>query len=252
MINEHIPYPTQEERDRSIAHIIAEGTPQPRRLTTELPDLFRAVGLHGLFFGIWDCAFLALLASVVIWLGCLTVVTQEGAGISLALFITAPAFWAAMHWLSLWKEWMGGTYELLMTMRCTIRQLTVLRMLVFGAVAVVLSTAVSSAVRLLIEGSPPMLRLCSLSFASLFLYAALCLLIEWRLPPRWGYFTAPVIWAALGASLLATGTRATAFFNAVPLAAVFLVAIGSLIVYIQLLKQTYFIPREGAISHAVS
>lgn len=252
MTNGHIPYPTPEERNRSIAHIIAEATPQPRRLTTELPNLFRTVGLRGLIFGIWDCAFLALLASSVIWLGCFAVASQEGVGASLALFVTAPAFWAAMHWLSLWKEWMGGTYELLMTMRCTIHQLTVLRMLVFGAVAVVLSTAVSGAVRMLIVGGPSMIRLCSLSFASLFLYASLCLFIEWWLPPHWGYFTAPVIWAALGVFLLALGARAGAFFDAVPLAAVVLVATGSLIAYIQLLRQTYFIPRKGAISHAVN
>ena len=252
MTNEHIPYPTPEERDRSIAHIIAEGTPQPRRLATEMPNLFRTVGLRGLIFGIWDCAFLAFLASAVIWMGCFAVASQEGVGVSLALFVTAPAFWAAMHWLSLWKEWMGGTYELLMTMRCTIRQLTVLRMLVFGAVAVVLSTAVSGAVRMLIVGSPSMIRLCSLSFASLFLYAALCLLVEWRFPPRWGHLIAPALWIVLGVSLLSLGARAAAFFDAVPLAAVTLVAAGSFVVYIQLLRQIYFIPREGAISHAVS
>lgn len=252
MNDERTPYPTQEERERSIAYIVAAGMPQPRRLMTELPNLFHTVGLRGLFFGVWDCAFLALLASVVIWLGYLAVAGQERVVISLTLFVTAPIFWAALHWLSLWKERTGGTYELLMTMRCTIRQLTVLRMLVFGAVAVVLSVAVSAVVRMLIVGSPSMIRLCSLSFASLFLYAALCLLVEWRFPPRWGHLIAPALWIVLGVSLLSLGARAAAFFDAVPLAAVTLVAAGSFVVYIQLLRQIYFIPREGAISHAVS
>lgn len=252
MTDERIPYLKPEARDRSIAYIIEISTPQPKRLITELPSLFHTVGLHGLFFDTWDCAFLALLASVVIWLGCFSAASREGMGVSLVLFVTAPAFWALFHWLSVWKEWLGGTYELLMTMRYTIYQLTMLRMLAFGAAAVVLSTAVSGAVRMLIVRSPSMIRLCSLSFASLFLYAALCLLIEWRFPPRWGCFTAPVIWGALGAALLALGARVTAFFNTVPLAAVSLVALGSLIIFIQLLKQTYFRPREGAVSHAIS
>lgn len=250
-MNESIPYPDGAERERRIAAILDAGVPAPRRLYSALPALLRAVGFRNLFFGIWDCAFLAVLAAALVWAGCLGAALDSGAGLCLALFVSAPALWAALHWLCIWKERMTGAYELLMTARCTVRQLGVLRMLVSGAAAVAACGAVSGAVRLLAADSPPLLRLLSISCAGLFLYAALDAAGQWYLPASWGWFAPPAVWAAQALGLLAAGKRAAVFFDAVPTAALALAAAGGLGLFMQLSKMTYFNNKEGAVCHAV-
>ena len=56
-----IPYPEPEEREEQIRQILDLAAPAPWRLSTALPELFRALGMRGLFFGVWDLSLIHIL-----------------------------------------------------------------------------------------------------------------------------------------------------------------------------------------------
>ena len=248
---EYIPYPSPAERDGRIAAIIEQALPAPRRLWTAVPALWRSMGFRGLFFGVWDCTFLALLTGAAAWCSAALLAVQQEHGAYTALFITSPVLWAALHGLTMWKERMSGVWELFMTARVTLRQLSALRMLRFGGVCVAASVAASGVVRLVTRGEMSMLRLCGVSFAALFLFAAGSLLAEEYLRPPLGYPAVPVTWAVLGAVLIKLGPRAEVFLAGLPAAVTCCIAAAAAGVYLALIKRRCFTGKEAA-AHAVS
>lgn len=227
------------------------GPPAPQRLWTAVPALWKSLGLRELLFGVWDCAFLAVLAAALVWSGAAMLVRQQEYLVYTVLFVISPVLWAVLHGLIMWKERMSGVWELFMTARVTLRQLSALRMLLFGAVSVVASVALCGMVRLLTGGELSLLRLCGVSFASLFLFAAASLLAEEFIRPPLGCLAVPAAWLALGAALLWLGPKAERFFAGLPEAVLCLIAVIAAGIYLALLKRRCFIGKEGVAAYAV-
>ena len=225
------PSRVDETIDLFTAAMPDAGPPAPQRLWTAVPALWKSLGLRGLLFGVWDCAFLAVLAAALVWSSAAMLVRQQGHYVCTALFVTAPALWAALHGLTTWKERMTGVWELFMTARVTLRQLSALRMLLFGAVSVAMSVALSCAARLLAGEEVSLLRLCGVSFASLFLFAAASLLAEEFIRPPLGCLAVPAVW--------------------LPEAVLCLIAVIAAGIYLALLKRRCFIGKEGVAAYAV-
>ena len=131
----HIPYPAGDDKEKSIKLIVASGMPEQQRLSAALPKIYRYIGFRGLFFGVGECVFLTVVASILLWLSLLSTI-NDNTTFLYAIFMASPFMYAALHLLTTWKEIMSGTYEYMMSCRCSLRQLTVLRMLVFGGVCV--------------------------------------------------------------------------------------------------------------------
>ena len=248
-----VELPTPAEKERSINAILAAALPAPRRLRSDLPALLRSLGLRGLFFGVEDCAFLALLLSAALWglLRALTLDIAPDALMELAplFFFASPFLYGALHLLTVWKELLAGMYEQKSVCRYSLRQLTALRMLVFGAGNVLLLVPLSVAVSVLSGAAFSPLRLLGIAFAALFLYAALSLAADNALRPPLAMALPPVLWCVAGVALLLFGPAAIAALNALPTALFWLLAAGGAGVYFPLLRHYCFTPKEGALAH---
>lgn len=208
-MNDHhtIPLPSATEKNLSIQLILTHGLPPPQRLSAALPALCRTLGLRGLFCGVSDCILLALATTALLWCGLLTALISSLDGLYILLFGLSPLLYGLLHLLSMWKEILLGTYEQLMTCRCSLRQLTVLRMLLFGALSLVLSVAVIIGIWLIFAQELSILRMLSLSFSGLFLFAALQLIAEWRWSAPWVSLIVPICWSGGILLLLSTVCR---------------------------------------------
>jgi hypothetical protein len=137
-----------------------------------------------------------------------------------------------------------------MACRYSLKQMTALRMLVFGSISVVLSIFVSTGVWLLISREVSILGMMSISFSALFLFAAIQLLIEWKWKAPVAYFFTPIIWAVMSILLLAAGEPAEHF-----LLKILLLFSGWLQARCRLLwrdiKTILLWVQEGALVHAV-
>lgn len=244
--------PDQAEKNRSIARILERGMPEPRRLSVALGKRWNAVGVRGLFFGLGDCIFLALLACGLLWLCLFAAFGNHSSPSYVVTFFASPFLYAALHLLTTWKEIMSGTYELMMTCQYNLRQVTALRMLVFGGISVVVTVMASVGVAALLTDGISILRLLGVSFSALFLFAALSLFVERRgSAPGIGLVT-PLLWVSLFLALLLLGDRGERLLFQVPTAVFWGVSAVSLVFYIRALEHLYFESKEGAISHAVS
>ncbi len=244
-----VEFPSDEEREASIRRIVAAGLPVPRTLRQAVPELIRTVGIRNLFFGVEDCVFLAALLTVLVSAGVVFCVASQPEMLTVLLFIVSPLFYMALHLLTIWKEVMARTYELLMTCRCSLKQLTTVRMLIFGGMSLCCSTALGGGLSCLWPDGPRLLRLFSISFAALFLFAGLSLLAERRWPAPLSGLLVPAVWMALGLSLLLLGERARQLLDGISTMAFLLAGCGGALLYFSALKRYYFTPGEGALTY---
>ena len=137
---ERPPLPTEGEKSRLIAAAVEAALPPRASAPARLSRTLHALGLPMLFFGMADCLFLAVAAT----LACLApvgyVAAHEGQ-LAPLLFLFSPFLYAALTLLSLWKERMDGTWEWRRSCRLPFRAVAALRMLVFGAASAAASVA---------------------------------------------------------------------------------------------------------------
>ncbi len=220
---ERPPLPTEGEKSRLIAAAVEAALPPRASAPARLSRTLHALGLPMLFFGMADCLFLAVAAT----LACLApvgyVAAHEGQ-LAPLLFLFSPFLYAALTLLSLWKERMDGTWEWRRSCRLPFRAVAALRMLVFGAA----SAAASVAANLWLWGvqgqEAPLAGMLGVSFSSLFFYAALSLACQ-RARRLGALFAAPAAWCALGAALAAWEGADAVVLNA-PIA-VFVLVVGA-------------------------
>lgn len=246
-----IPFPTEEEKNKSIAFIIEQGFHHPCHLREAIPILWREVGIQGLFFGVGDCVFLSFLSAMLLWIGIFASARQDLTTFYLFDFLLSPFLYAVLHLLTVWKDIMVGTYEQFMTFRISLRQMTILRMFVFGGISVMLSVGISWISWLLFIRTASLLRILSLSFAALFLFAWMELLIEWKWRAPISYFIVPIIWIGLGIFLLSFGKYVQKILLAIPVVVFFALALAFAICYFFTLEKYYFDFKEGGLHHAV-
>lgn len=248
---EKMVLPTEEEKNTSIRIILANGMPEPQRLSYGFSQIWHSIGFRGLFFGVEDSAFLGILLSVLVWACILTSFKYDQSILCVLLFMVSPFVYALLHLLTVWKEIMVATYELKMVCRYSLRQMTALRMLVFGGISVVLSVLASMGIWLFISEEIPVLRMMSISFSALFTFAVLQLFIEWKWKTPFAYFLSPAVWCALTAVFLAIGKPVEQLLLQIPTAVFWGVATGAAVLYFRALKHYYFNYKEGVLLHVV-
>lgn len=247
-----IDYPTEEEKNHSIEKIIACGVLAPQQLTVALSAMLHSIGFRHLFSGIGDCVFLSLLGAVCLWYGIFILGTGQEEIMCLLIFICAPFLYALLHLLTVWKEILSGTYEQIMVCRCCLRQLTVLRMLIFGGISIVLTVIFSAGIWRLCPDGISVIRIMSIAFAGLFLFACLALFSEQKWKAPISCLITPIIWILLGGMLLLLGERAEHILNSIPTILFGLLAAFCAILYIRSLRIYYFHSKEGALAYAFS
>lgn len=257
MMNEkYIPFPTEEEKNDSIQKIVTDGVQPPCSLGSAVMRLIREISVRELFFGVGDCVFLAFLAAALLWSAVFASAGQTEAILPMLMFFASPFLYALLHLLTVWKEIMAGTYERLMTCRLSLRQMTILRMLVFGGISVLASTLLNAGLWFILsdecKGAYTYLRMTGISFSGLFLFAWMELMAEWKWRLPASCTVAPLLWGVLGILSFLWQEHIRTVLFAVPTAVFVMIACTFAVLYFGTLKRYYFDSKEGALSHAFS
>lgn len=235
-----IEYPDTEERERQITQIVTHAVLKPQKLTSALWSVWEAAGVRGICFGVWDCMLLALLLDGVVWAAVYEAARQSPQLLGLLVFLVSPVLYAMLHLLTVWKEIMAGMYQTLMVCRLSLRQITVLRLLLFGGVSVLLLGGINLWAGMYGNQELSAIRMLSLSMSALFFYAWMQLLLEWKWRHRLSCGAAPFLWGICSILLLTADGYGLQILEAVPTAALLVCAGVCAGMYFGLLKKCYY------------
>lgn len=244
---ENIDFPNAQEKEQSIAWILSHGTASPQKLSIVLWRVWDTAGLHGIFFGVWDCMMLALLLDGFLWAAVYMAARQDAALLYLLVFLASPLLYAMLHLLTVWKETMTGMYQILSVCRLSMHQLTALRLLFFAGVSAVLSGAANLGFWACFLEMSSATRLISLSTAALFFYAWMQMLLEWKWNRLAAYAAPPALWGCFSILLLLIGERGQQILAQVPTAALFTCAVIFAALYLVMLRKYSFAVTAEAI-----
>ncbi|MFD2133430.1 hypothetical protein ACFSKI_19635 [Pseudogracilibacillus auburnensis] len=243
---------TQNEKEDSIAFILKEVNLQPVTFRAFLRSYFQEVGFRYLFWGMGDILFIVGL--LLVGVGILyfpdlhhLLGNNHRDEIYFTVFMVSPLCYALLYFLGIWKERLLGTFELKMTLRVSLKELLILRMLAFSGISLVVSVGSNVLIWQLLGQELSLMRLFSLSFSSLFLFANIQLLLEYRMPMRCSHWITPIIWGAVGVLLVWKQEGIAQFLLYVPVSIVTVIVFGLLLLFIYLLRHNYFMKKEGTI-----
>ncbi|TSB45867.1 hypothetical protein [Alkalicoccobacillus porphyridii] len=250
----NIPF-TQIEKENSIDFILKEVDLQPVTFRAFIRSYFQEVGFRYLFWGLGDILFivgLLLVGVVILYLPDLHQSLDNGHSdkIYFTVFMVSPLCYALLYFLGIWKERLLGTFELKMTLRVSLKELLILRMLAFSGIALVVSVGSNVLMWQLLGQELSLMRLFSLSFTSLFLFANIQLLLEYKVPLRCSYWVTPIVWGGIGVFLVWQQEWIAQLLVYVPFSIVTLIVFGLLVLFIYLLRHNYFMQKEGTITYA--
>lgn len=160
------------EKDLAIQTIIAQGVVTPRKRLRRLIQIGRFCSPGILLFGTGDSLFLGLLAGVILWA---FVWNIDKSLICCGIFCVSPIAYLTTYLLTSRKEQLLQLYDMKMTCRYTLRQVTAFQMLYFGFVNMLLNTVM---IVILQSGDMEAMlwRYLGISFSSIFLYG-ICILL---------------------------------------------------------------------------
>lgn len=240
-----IEYPSLQEKEQSIAYIVAQGVPKPQKLGTACKRILEAVGLQGLFFGVWDCILLAFFIDGVLWAAVYGIARRDAGWLYLLAFLASPVLYGLLHLLTVWKVVMAGTYQILAVCRLSLRQMTALRLLLFGGAAAVSSGLLNFGIGMCLGGVQSAIRAVCLSVSALFFYAWIQLFAESRRESLLAYAAAPTVWCAASSLLLMAGAYGQQILERIPMAALLVCAGCCVVLYLGTLREYCFQNEEG-------
>lgn len=248
----NIPF-TQGEKENSIVFILEEVNLQPVTFRGFLRSYFQEVGFRYLFWGLSDILFIVGL--LLVGVGMLYIpdlnhlFENDYSKIYFTVFMASPLCYALLYFLGIWKERLLGTFELKMTLRVSLKELLIVRMLAFSGISLIVSMGSNVLIWQLLSQELSLMRLFSLSFSSLFLFANIQLLLEYKIPIRSSHWVTPLIWGAVGVLFVWKQERIAQLLLYLPLSIVTAIVFGLLLLFIYLLRHNYFMEKEGTITY---
>ena len=205
--------PTQGEKDAAIEAILSKGLKRPQSIGAQFREMYHVLGLRSVF---WDTAWalvLSVMAVVPIFFAQLIFPTDYKYTV---LFSFSPLFFVLAVLITETVERSDGLYELKMTCKYTIRQITVFRVFCFALAGVVVSAGAAAAYA---DSMSQFYSLLPISFSALFLCAFLFLFLMRRFARRWVFGLSAIVWvlAALIPALV-FGGRWESFLSGLPAA----------------------------------
>lgn len=249
----NIPF-IQDEKEKSIAFILKEVNLRPRTFREFLLSYFQEVGFRYLFWGMGDILFIVGL--LLIGVGILyfpdlhhLFENDHRDEIYFTVFMASPLCYALLYFFVIWKERMLGTFELKMTLRVSLKELLLLRMLVFSGISLIFSVGSNILIWELLNQELSLTRLFSLSFSSLFLFANIQLLLEYKIPLRFSHWVTPIIWGIVGVFFVWKQERIAQLLFYLPLSIVTIIILVLVPLFFYLLRHIYFLKKEGTITY---
>lgn len=250
--------PDETEKNKSIRMIIEQGMPRKRSLVQELLTMYHAIGFRGLFFGVEEECFIGLLALFCMAQGMCNILELQSSRLSVLLFVSAPFLYGVMHIYAILKELSAGMYELKLTTRYNMEQLSTFRMLIFGAVSLAGVVLEHKLLLILLRyrhvelASLSTLRMFSIMFCAIFLYAALELVAELHAGRPLQCLIVPVLWFLMAVFLMTAHKTAEKIISGIPTIVFIAAALSLFVFYIIALKRYYYMQKEGIFTHAFS
>ena len=192
--------PDKKDRDLAIEAILSEGLTQPVSTWKFLLNMRRHLGFRVLF---WDTG-VAVLAACAVTLCYVLFITQQlsllrtvidGWNVYALIFLFSPALFIGLTLCTEALERISGLYDIKMTCKYSIRQITAFRLLCFSLLGTVFTVAVSTVISTVWEFGD-LVRMISISLGSLFLCSLLVIHLMRRL--RGGWFIGAFAWMVLG------------------------------------------------------
>ena len=162
------------ERDAAVGRILDAALPEAVNPISRLGEIARAITPGMLVFGVEDCVFVAMVSALFALVPAGWAAGQQGQ-VAVALFMAAPVFYVLVQALCTWKDVESETMAWRSACRVTPRELDALRMLAFGAAAVVVCVPVAAFMWVVSARVVSFEWMLSVSCASLFVYAAMAL-----------------------------------------------------------------------------
>lgn len=237
--------PSPAEKEKAIEYILAQGLVKPKSLWQYLEELYRALGFRYLFVNTVQ----PVLISVALMTGFILLYPWPTEQYKNALlFATAPLFFIFAVVLTETVERSSPLYDLKMTCKYTIQQITAFRVFVFFLLGMVFCTLLSLFAG--ISEVADFFRAFSLSLCALFFCSLLSIFFLRRFPWRWIHLLPGMLWLVLGFSpLWLLQERWELFLSQVPVALTTTFAAIALGLYIKELKMLMDISRRGVVSY---
>src|SRR5690606_5690902 len=156
----------------------------------------------------------------------------------------SPLCYALLYFLGMWKERLLGTFELKMTLRVSLKELLILRMLAFSGISLIVSVGSNLLIWQLLGQELSLMRLFSLSFSSLFLFANIQLLLEYKIPMRCSHWVTPMIWGVVGVLFVWKQDWIAQLLMYLPISIVTVLTFVLVVLYFYLLRHNYFMKKE--------
>lgn len=189
----NIKMPDEHEKGRSIETILSKGISRPKSFVERISEIYRSLGYRCIF---WDTADSILLSSAIsIGIAVLWAFSSSKSTYGM-LFAISPVLYLLLALFTDVKERIGGLYELKMTCKFTIRQITAFRMICFSGIGIAFSVLMST-LSCLLGGFQNYDRMLITSLCALFLCSFLTLFTMMHIRGKWSYYTPPVIWSAI-------------------------------------------------------
>ena len=191
---------SEAELDFAISEIVKKGVIKPSDKFNKMLELRRACTLNTLFFGVSDCFLLGILMAACLWL----LLIQAGSQVIICtVFAVSPFAYIAAYFLTSWKEYRLQLYDIKMTCRYTIRQISALRMICFSGTNVCLNVLMLALLMRFQFTVITFWKILGLSFASIFLYGIIMLVFQIKSRPYFTTILPPVLWGIISALVIA-------------------------------------------------
>jgi len=237
-----LPNERDKSRKKSIETILADGLTRPVSTWVYLRDMYRNLGLRVIF---WEAA-PAMLISVAVALAYMLLLAAQftfldaAENLSAMLFLFSPALFMSMTVCTEAIERMSGLYEIKMTGKYTLRQITAFRLLCFSLIGTVFAVIANTVICHLATEEVQAgfsFQMIAIALCSLFLCSLLIISILRRF--RAGWYLGAIIWAVVGMLPVLIFREAwSAFLLNIPPAVVMVVAVAAYVLFLREIKLT--------------
>lgn len=187
------------EKDLAIRKIIQQGVVTPWDRLRKIFNINSVCSLQTLFFGVGDCLFLSILIAACLWM---FLVQLDSQIIVCMIFGISPFAYITLYALTSWKEHILYLYEMRMTCKYTIKQITVVRMIYFSAINMILNVLILACFSQSFNTHIELWKVIGLSFTSVFLYGSIMLFVQLRKNTFWASVVTPTFWIVFNAAII--------------------------------------------------
>lgn len=241
---------SKAEKDLAIREIVEKGMITPGDRFRKMAEMRRACTFRTLFFGVGDCLFLGILIAACLWL----LLIQAGSQVIVCMvFAVSPFAYITSYLLTSWKEYRLLLYDIKMTCRYTIRQISAFRMIYFSGINIFLNVLMLS---LLMRFQFPAIafwKILGLSFASIFLYGIIMLAFQIKGKPYLTTVLPPILWGMINAFVIAFyGEKLEGVLLNLAGSLVLIITITVFALYLITLFAFFISKTKGEYSYAIS